>query len=182
MRKVLTMKEITQIKLGINRNAEVTVIADIQMTEDSDLDSLFLCFFTILTPPLRLSVITTGCLNDHLAKIYNQDISAIDKLMHENEEMYGSMIQQSTEELLTYGEEQNKVVLDSVKNSESASALMASMLKCGYYIQKTRYHFPTAPTQKQEQKVDISQLKPAFKTMLDVCKRWNDPTLHEELQ
>ena len=135
------MKEITEIKLGLNRKAEVTVIADIQMKEDSDLDSLFLCFFTILHPPLRLSVITTGCLNDHLAKIYKQDISSIDKLMHENEEMYGSMIQQSTEELLTFGEEQNKVVLNSVKNAESASALLASMLKCGYYIQKTRYHF-----------------------------------------
>ena len=175
-------KEITAIKLGLNRKAEVTVIADIQMKEDSDLDSLFLCFFTILHPPLRLSVITTGCLNDHLATIYKQDVSSIDKLMHENEEMYGSMIQQGTEELLTFGEEQNKVVLNSVKNAESASALLASMLKCGYYIQKTRYHFPTAPTQKQEQKVDISSLKPAFKTMLEVCKRWNDPTLHEELQ
>ena len=176
------MKEIRQVKLGFNKKAEVIVVADIEMKEDSDLDSLFLCFFTILQPPLRLSVITTGCLNDHLAKIYNQPLANIDKMMQDNEEMYGAMIQQSTEQLLTFGEEQNKVVLDSTKNAEQASAILASMLKHGYYIQKTRYHFPTADTQKQEQKVDISQLKPAFKTMLEICKRWNDPKLLEELQ
>ena len=176
------MKQINQVKLGFNKKAEVIVVADIQMKTDSDLDSLFLCFFTILHPPLRLSVITTGSLNDHLSTLYKQDVSAIDKIMEDNEEMYGSMIQQSTEQLLTFGEEQNKIILESAAKAEQASALLTSMLKHGYYIQKTRYHFPTAPTQKQEQKVDISTLKPAFKTMLEFCKRWNDPTLHEELQ
>ena len=92
MWKVYNMKEIKQVKLGFNKNAEVTVVADIEMKEDSDLDSLFLCFFTILHPPLRLSVITTGCLNDRLAEIYNQDVSSINRLMEENEEMYGAMI------------------------------------------------------------------------------------------
>ena len=87
------MKEIKQVKLGFNKNAEVMVVADIEMKEDSDLDSLFLCFFTILQPPLRLSVITTGCLNDHLAKIYNQDVAHINKMMEDNEQMYGAMIQ-----------------------------------------------------------------------------------------
>lgn len=181
MWKVYNMKEIKQVKLGFNKNAEVTVVADIEMKEDSDLDSLFLCFFTILHPPLRLSVITTGCLNDHLAEIYNQDVSSINRLMEENEEMYGAMIQQSTEQLLTFGEEQNKVVLDSVKSAEQASAILTSMLKNGFYLQKTRYHFPNKPVQKQEQRVDIAQLKPAFKAMLEICKRWDDPTLLEEL-
>jgi len=176
------MKEIKQVKLGFNKNAEVTVVADIEMKTDSDLDSLFLCFFTILHPTLRLSVITTGCLNDHLATIYKQDISAIDNMMQENEEMYGSMIQQSTEQLLTFGEEQNKIELDSVANAKQASAILTSMLQKGFYVQKTRYHFPTSPTQKQEQKVDISQLKPAFKTMLEISKRWDDPKLLEELE
>ena len=156
------MKEIKQVKLGFNKNAEVTVVADIEMKTDSDLDSLFLCFFTVLHPPLRLSVITTGCLNEHIATIYKQDISAIDNMMQENEEMYGSMIQQSTEQLLTFGEEQNKIELNSVANAKQASAILTSMLQKGFYVQKTRYHFPTSPTQKQEQKVDISQLKPAF--------------------
>ncbi len=56
------MKEITKVKIGFNKNTEVIVIADIDMKDNSDLDSLFLCFFTILHPPLRLSVLTTGCL------------------------------------------------------------------------------------------------------------------------
>lgn len=176
------MKEIKQVKLGFNKNAEVTVVADIEMKTDSDLDSLFLCFFTVLHPPLRLSVITTGCLNEHIATIYKQDISAIDNMMQENEEMYGSMIQQSTEQLLTFGEEQNKIELNSVANAKQASAILTSMLQKGFYVQKTRYHFPTSPTQKQEQKVDISQLKPAFKTMLEISKRWDDPKLLEELE
>jgi len=176
------MKEIKQVKLGFNKNAEVTVVADIEMKTDSDLDSLFLCFFTILHPPLRLSVITTGCLNEHLATLYKQDISSIDKLMNDNEEMYGAMVQQSTEQLLTFGEEQNKIELNSAENAKQASAILTSMLQKGFYVQKTRYHFPTSPTQKQEQKVDISQLKPAFKTMLEISKRWNDPKLLEELK
>ena len=100
-------------------------------------------FFTILHPPLRLSVITTGCLNDRLAEIYNQDVSSINRLMEENEEMYGAMIQQSTEQLLTFGEEQNKVVLDSAKSAEQASAILASMLKNGFYLQKPAITFPT---------------------------------------
>lgn len=181
MWKVFSMKEIKQVKLGFNKKAEVTVIADIDMKSDDDIDSLFLCFFTILHPPLRLSVITTGCLNDHLSKIYNQDVSTIDGMMENNEEMYGAMIQQSTEQLLTFGEEQNKINLESAANAKQASAILTSMLQNGFYVQKTRYHFPTKQTQKQEQKVDISQLKPAFKTMLEICKRWDDPKLLEEL-
>jgi len=175
------MKEITKVKIGFNKNTEVIVIADIDMKDNSDLDSLFLCFFTILHPPLRLSVLTTGCLNDKLADIYKQDLAAITKMMTENEAMYGAMLQQSTNELINYGKEQNKITLDNTKNADQACAILASMIKHGYYIQKTRYHFPTDPTQKQEQKVDISELKPAFKTMLEVCKRWDDPKLHEEL-
>ena len=55
------------------------------------------------------------------------------------------------------------------------------MLQNGYYIQKTRYHFPNADSETQEQKVDITQLKPAFKAMLEISKRWDDPTLKQEL-
>ena len=36
--------------------------------------------------------------------------------------------------------------------------------------------------EQQEQKVDIRPLKQAFETMLEICKRWDDPKLKEELQ
>ena len=51
------MKSIKNVKLGFNKNAEVTVVADVEMKDENDIDSLFLCFFTILNPPLRLSII-----------------------------------------------------------------------------------------------------------------------------
>jgi hypothetical protein len=56
------------------------------------------------------------------------------------------------------------------------------MLKNGYYIQKTRYHFPNGETKKQEQQVDVSSLQEPFKAMVDICKRWNDPKLKEALE
>ena len=41
------MKSIKNVKLGFNKNAEVTVVADVEMKDENDIDSLFLCFFTI---------------------------------------------------------------------------------------------------------------------------------------
>jgi hypothetical protein len=176
------MKRIKNVKLGLNKNAEVTIVADVEMIGKNDLDSLFLCFFTILNPPLRLSVITAGCLNEQLGKITGQDISTIERMMKENPEMYGQLIQQNTESLLEGGEEQNKILLDSPNNSTNARLILTSMLDMGFYHQKTRYYYPDGDKQQQEQKVDIKPLKQAFETMLEICKRWDDPKLKEELQ
>ena len=57
------MKSIRNVKVCFNKKAEVLVVADVDMKSEDDVDSLFLCFFTILNPPLRLSVITAGALN-----------------------------------------------------------------------------------------------------------------------
>lgn len=176
------MKGIKNVKLGLNKNADVTVVADVEMKENNDIDSLFLCFFTILHPPLRLSVITAGCLNEQLAKIIGQDVDIIEKMMKENPEMYGMLIQQHTENLLSNGEEQNKIPLDSEMNSTNARLILTSMLDRGFYIQKTRYYFPNGEKEQQEQKVEIAPLKEAFQAMLEICKRWDDPALKEELQ
>jgi hypothetical protein len=177
-----SMNGISNIKLGFNKKAEVTVIADVDMKGEDDIDSLFLCFFTILNPELRLSVLTTGCLNDHLATILGISSTSVLEMMKTNPEMYSGIIQQNTEQLLEYGVEQNKILLNSQDNSNSASAIITSMLKNGYYIQKTRYHFPNGETKKQEQQVDVSSLKEPFKAMVDICKRWNDPKLQEALK
>ena len=176
------MKGIKNVKLGFNKNADVMVVTDVEMNGNEDMDSLFLCFFTILNPPLRLSVITAGCLNEHLSKIIGQDTSMIENMMKENPEMYGMLIQENTENLLNNGEEQNKILLDSDINSQKARLILTSMLDRGYYIQKTRYYFPNGTKEKQEQKVEITPLKRAFEAMLEICKRWDDPALKEELQ
>ena len=176
------MKSIKNVKLGFNKNAEVTVVADIEMKDAEDIDSLFLCFFTILNPPLRLSVITSGAINEQLSQILGQSPEMIEEMMKTNAEMYSMLIQQNTELMLQNGEEQNKIELNSASNSANASAILTSMLKNGFYIQKTRYYFPNGDKERQEQKVDVSTLKQAFKAMLEICKRWDDPKLKEELQ
>jgi len=152
------------------------------MNDEDDIDSLFLCYFTILNPPLRLSLLTAGCLSAKLAQIIGQKEEIVDKMLRENPEMYSALIQQNQETILTSAIERSKFVLNSPKNSQEASGILASMIKNGYYIQKTRYHFPNAPTKKQEQQVPVANLIPAFKTMNEICKRWNDPTLKEGLQ
>ena len=176
------MKRIKNVKLGFNKNAEVTVVADIDMKDANDIDSLFLCFFTILHPPLRLSVITSGCLNDQLAQILGQKPEMLEELMKNDGEMYSMLIQQNTELMLQNGEEQNKIELTSKANSTNASALLTAMIHNGYYIQKTRYYFPDGNKEKQEQKVDVSTLKEAFVAMLEICKKWDDKELKEALQ
>ena len=175
------MKSIKNVKLGFNKNAEVTVVADIEMKDAEDIDSLFLCFFTILNPPLRLSVITSGAINEQLSQILGQSPEMIEEMMKTNAEMYSMLIQQNTELMLQNGEEQNKIELNSASNSANASAILTSMLKNGFYIQKTRYYFPNGNKERQEQKVDVSTLKQAFKAMLEICKRWDDPELLESL-
>ena len=77
------MKGIKNVKLGFNKNADVMVVTDVEMNGNEDMDSLFLCFFTILNPPLRLSVITAGCLNEQLSKIIGQDTAMIENMMKE---------------------------------------------------------------------------------------------------
>ena len=175
------MKQIKNVKLGFNKNAEATVIADIEMKSADDIDSLFLCFFTILHPPLRLSVITAGSLNEKLAKIIGQTPEMVEEMMKTNGEMYSMLIQQNTEAMLHEGDEQNKIELNSSTNSTHASALLTSMIQNGYYIQKTRYYFPNGDKERQEQKVDVSTLKQAFTAMLEICKMWDCKELQDAL-
>lgn len=176
------MKEIKNVKLGFNKKAEVMVLADVFMEGEDDVDSLFLCFFTIMNDPLRLSVFTSGRLNEQLGAIIGQNQENIVKMMMENPQLYGSLIQQHSETMLANGVEQNKINLNSESNSENACGILSSLIKNRYYIQKTKYHFPDGSIHKQEQEVDVSTLGQPFKVMLEICKRWNDPKLLEEIQ
>lgn len=176
------MREIKNVKLGFNKKAQVIVKADVVMKGEDDVDSLFLCFFTIMTEPLRLAVFTSGCLNEQLASIIGQSEENITRMMVENGQLYASLIQQHSESMLGNGIEQNKIVLDSDNNSKNASGILASLIQNKHYIQKTTYIFPDGTTHKQEQEVDVSPLIQPFTVMLEICKRWNDPTLMEEIQ
>ena len=176
------MREIKNVKLGFNKKAQVIVKADVVMKGEDDVDSLFLCFFTIMTEPLRLAVFTSGCLNEQLASIIGQSEENITRMMVENGQLYASLIQQHSEAMLGNGVEQSKIVLESQTNSDNASGILSSLIKNKYYLQKTTYHFPDGTTHKQEQQVDVSPLVQPFTMMKAICKRWNDPTLMEEIQ
>ena len=67
------------------------VVADVDMKSENDVDSLFLCFFTILNPPLRLSVITSGALNEKLALLLGQSPEIIEKMMREKQVAIGQI-------------------------------------------------------------------------------------------
>ena len=163
------MKEIKNVKLGFNKNAEVMVVADVYMKSEEDVDSLFLCFFTIMNEPLRLSVFTSGCLNEQLASILGQKEEIIIQMMSENPQLYATLLQQNSEQMLGEGVEQNKIELNSDSNSANASGILSSLIKNKHYKQKTRYHFPNGNIQKQVQTVDVSPLIQPFKVMLEIC-------------
>lgn len=167
------MKGIRTVKLAMNKNADVIMFADVDMGEN-DIDSLFLCYFTVLTPPLRLSVLTSGQLVEKLSEIMNVDKANILNLLQTQPEEYAKLIQQFTNELIGQADEQTRILLDSDDNANQGRALISSILKSGYYLQKTRFHFPDGTVQEQEQKIDIAGMKPTFKAMLDICKNWRE--------
>tara|TARA_R110000824_G_scaffold380903_1_gene573432 strand:+ start:475 stop:996 length:522 start_codon:yes stop_codon:yes gene_type:complete len=166
------MKQVKTVKIGFNKETEVVLIADVEMEGEADVDSLFLCYFTILIPPLRLSVLTTDCLLQRLAKLLNKTEKEMENLLKNNPQQYAILIQRNTENLMEFGVEQSKITLDNTQSANQARALVASIIKNGFYTQKTRFHFPEGNVETQEQRVDIKGMEPTFQAMLDVCKNW----------
>lgn len=175
------MKAIENMKIALNKNSEVVLLTDIRMKADGDIDSLFLNFFTLLNPPLRLSVLGVGCLSQQLGVLMDLTEDQMNQMLKDKPELYSNILQGKTQELLQNGEEFTKMEITDEKSASNVGAILTSMLKHGYYIQRIKYHFPSG-TQKQDQKVDISSLKPAFKQMLEISKRWNDTSFLEGLQ
>lgn len=167
------MKQIRSVKLAMNKNADVIMLADVEMGAN-DIDSLFLCYFTILTPPLRMSVLTSGQLVEKLSVIMNVDKAVLLNLLQNNPEEYAKYVQNYTNELIAQANEQSRIVLDNDDSANQGRALIASILKSGYYLQKTKFHFPDGTVQEQEQKIDIKGMEQTFRAMLDICKNWRD--------
>ena len=128
------MKQIRSVKLAMNKNADVIMLADVEMGAN-DIDSLFLCYFTILTPPLRMSVLTSGQLVEKLSVIMNVDKSVLLNLLQNNPEEYAKYVQNYTNELIAQADEQSRIVLDNDDSANQGRALIASILKSGYYLQ-----------------------------------------------
>ena len=168
------MKSLNKIQIALNKNAEVVLLTDVDMKSDKDPDTLFLNFFTILADPLRLSILGVGCLSKNLAKIMGSDEESINNLLLSNPEIYTNMLQQKTQEMLVESsEEYAKILLDGEKNAKNVRAIMTSLLSNGFYKQIVHYNYPSG-VKKEEQIVQIEDMKPAFKQMLEIVKRYDD--------
>ena len=168
------MKKVSSVKMGFDKKANVVLVADVDMSDENDLDSLFLCYFTILIPPLRLAVITTDCLIDKLSALLGKNTATIERMIQENPQQYAMLIQQNTERLMEFGVEQSRIELNNDKSAQEARALVASIIQNGYYIQKSRFHFPNGEVKTQDQEVPIGGMEQTFKAMLEVCKNWKE--------
>jgi hypothetical protein len=175
------MKELSEIKIALNKNAEVVLVTNAVMNDENDIDSLFLNFFTILSDPLRLSILGVGCLSKQLANLLGTDEQSINNLLANDTDTYTNMLQAKTQELLVgYSEEYAKIVLNDEKNAKNARAILTSLISNGYYKQKVNYLFPSG-NQKQEQIVEVKEMIPAFKQMLEIVKRYDDEEFLKEL-
>lgn len=173
------MKQINSVKLAMNKDAKVIMLADIEMGDSTDIDSLFLCYFTILTPPLRLSVLTSGNLVQKLSVIMNVEEKNLLNLLETNPLEYSKYVQQYTNQLISEADEQNRILLDSEENAKQARMLITAILDAGYYLQKTKFTFADGTVQEQEQKISIDGMKPTFKAMLDICKEWKNVVVEQ---
>jgi len=168
------MKSLNKIQIALNKNAEVVLLTEIDMKDDNDPDTLFLNFFTILAEPLRLSILGVGCLSSKLATLVGSDEKSINNVLMNNPELYTNMLQQKTQQMLVDdSEEYAKILLDGEKNAKNVRAIMTSLLSNGFYKQIVHYNFPSG-VKKEEQIVEITDMKPAFKQMLEIVKRYND--------
>ena len=131
-------------------------------------------YFTILIPPLRLSVLTTDCLLQRLAQLMGKTENEMKNLLVNDPQQYAILIQSNTEKLMEFGVEQSKITLDNTQSANQARALVASIIKNGFYIQKSRFHFPEGNVETQEQVVEIKGMEPTFQAMLEVCKNWKE--------
>jgi hypothetical protein len=127
-----------------------------------------------LADPLRLSILGVGRLSSKLATLIGSDEESINSLLINNPEIYTNMLQQKTQEMLVaHSEEYAKILLDGEKNAKNVRAILTSLLSNGFYKQVVHYNFPSG-VKKEEQVIEITDMLPAFKQMLEIVKRYDD--------
>ena len=60
--------------------------------------------------------------------------------------------------------------LDSIKNFEKARLILATMVKDGFYYQRTIYSWPNKADVEKADKQDVSQLRGEFKKLLNILR------------
>tara|TARA_R110000824_G_scaffold381504_1_gene574254 strand:- start:501 stop:932 length:432 start_codon:yes stop_codon:yes gene_type:complete len=60
--------------------------------------------------------------------------------------------------------------LNTIKNFEKARLILATMVKDGFYYQRTIYSWPDKADVEKADKQDVSQLRGEFKKLLDILR------------
>jgi|GEM_PF-1575119 hypothetical protein len=174
------MKTIKQVKLSLNKSAQVVVTADIHMKSAEDPDDVYFVMFNILHDPLRLVVATVGDFVGMLSEGQNITIPQSQSVLVNDPEKFMQMVLGDQARVFASAEEKVKVVLNSQKNADMARAVIASMINNGLYHQVSNYHVNGEVIVKT-QEVPTKELMADLHQMLDIVKQWEDFDLREFL-
>lgn len=174
MQGVFNMKNIRNVKLSMNQEAEVVVTADVDMDSKDDKDDVYFVMFNILHEPLRFVVATLGNFTQFL-KEKGVAQSRINHWLDENPEDFLKEVVKYQLELLPRSKERVRVNLDSKKNSDLSRGVVSSMLSKGYFIHISTYHYDDDPEpQVKIQKVPTAELAGDLGQMLEIIKDWDN--------
>ena len=137
------MKGITKATVKLNQNG-LLIDVDIDMNSD-DGDGLYIMHFAIVEETkedFRFSVLATTNLSDAKTE---------DDLIENTQEIWS-------------------LPLTDNKNFDQARLILATMVKSGFYYQRTTYHWPDRDNVEKVDKQDVVQLKTEFKKLLDILR------------
>ncbi len=137
------MEKIKSASVKLNENG-LLVDVKIQMRAN-DGDGLYIVHFAIVQEnddDFKFSVLATTNLSDAKTE---------DDLMENTSEIW-------------------VLPLDSIKNFEKARLILATMVKDGFYYQRTIYSWPNKADVEKADKQDVSQLRGEFKKLLNILR------------
>jgi|TARA_R110000824_G_scaffold287957_1_gene475981 hypothetical protein len=137
------MEKIKSASVKLNENG-LLVDVKIQMRAN-DGDGLYIVHFAIVQEnddEFKFSVLATTNLSDAKTE---------DDLMENTSEIW-------------------VLPLDSIKNFEKARLILATMVKDGFYYQRTIYSWPNKADVEKADKQDVSQLRGEFKKLLNILR------------
>lgn len=174
------MEKIKQVKLSLNKDAQVVVTADIHMKSAQDPDDVYFVMFNILHDPLRLVVATVGDFVGLLSAGQNINIKQSESVLLNEPEQFMQMVLSDQTRLFAAAEEKVKVVLNTQKNADMARAVITSMINHGFYHQVSNYYVAEEKIVKT-QEVPTKELMADLHQMLSIVKEWENFDLREFL-
>jgi hypothetical protein len=177
------MDRIGQTRLTMSKDATVNVYADIYMKSGEDIDDLYFIMFNILSDPLRLSLCLVSEFYDYLIKNHQYSVGQLDHMLKTDPEKYLALVQSQYSDMVNSSAvEKVKILLNSQAGSDSARAIVTSLLSKGVFKQISTYHIPGREPFVREQMVDTDPLRGELTVMLDIIKKWENFDLDNYMQ